>query len=81
MGTIGDFSNLQIVENTYEDVVLTSFDTDNLYFDFSNDDDGAVSGGYVKATFDVAAVPVPAAGFLLLAGIGALGAARKRNKR
>lgn len=82
LGTIGDFSNLQIVENDYNDTVEASFDADNLYFNFSSDGDGVVrNGGYVKATFDVAAVPVPAAGFLLLAGIGALGAARKRSKR
>ena len=58
---------------------LGSLGSGTNYLQILREDHGGGTGYAVSVTGDVAAVPLPAAGFLLLGGLGALAGLRRRR--
>ena len=78
----GDFTSFGIVNSTFGEGVATDFDADNLFVNL--DAVGSFTEGQsLTANFtveDLSAVPLPAAGWLLMAGAGLLGAIGRRRR-
>lgn len=61
-------------------LALGSLGSGSNYLQILREDHGGGTGFAVLVTGDVAAVPLPAAGFLLLGGLGALAGLRRRRR-
>ena len=67
----------QLTELFYGDAI--SYDADTMTFSFDVGSGQGLSNLVIYDNFEMPQVPVPAAGFMLLAGLGGLAAARRRK--
>ena len=80
-GTLVRYTFAQLQSMSFSDVISATFAFDDATFWNDADFNGlsAASEQFYLAAATVVPVPLPAAGLMLLAGLGALGAARRRR--
>ena len=62
-------------------LTLSGFEVNGMISDSFLTAEGGTTPGHLVASFNIAPIPLPAAGWLLLGGLGALGAAAARRRR
>lgn len=81
LGSFRDFTGFSLIDSNLANAPALSFDADSLFVNLLGDESALARGTSLQASIDVAPVPLPAAGLMLLAGVGAFGALRRFSKQ
>lgn len=76
---LGTYTTASLGFSAFETMTLSGIG--NISYILASGDSGASSGGLDNLSFVSAAIPLPAAGWLLLGAVGGLGFAKRRKRR
>lgn len=70
-----------IVNNMMYDISISGFEVDGELFDFFLTEEESANRAILVGTYSVSEIPLPAAGWMLIAGLGGLVAMKRRRKQ